>query len=616
MKASAGLGGGRDVDVDLGLLASAHDPVAEEIEEQGQNGDEKDHRQDRSSSSAAIGRNHRSFPFMLGHDESPFVSEPQRRAGGTVPLFKARRAAAGKGLQGSPSAAHIRDMLVTEMIARGALHHRDRIALRFGGRDMRFDEVDLLSNRLANALISRLGLEPLERIALLLDNGLHSIPIDFACVKARLTRVPLNSRLSLAEQKRMIEDSGVRILVFGPGHRERSEALAGEVPGLVCIGLGDGEDLLDLVRDSPDTPPPRRCEPDDDILSLYTSGTTGSLKAVRHTQQTYSAVVLNVLANLVDPKPGDMILHAASLIHASGTFIMPFWLRGGVSGILPGFDPPSYLDAIEKWRPAALCLVPTMLQMLFEQERIERVDMSSVETILYGASPMPRPLIERVLALWGPRLVQFYGQTEAPIAIACLAKQDHDLAHPERLTSCGRPGVETEIRLVGEDGEDMPQGEPGEIVVRAPYVMKGYRDEALNREAFLPGGWLRTRDVGRFDEDGFLYLIERTSDMIVTGGYNVYPREVEDVLCSHPAIIEAAVIGIPDEVWGEAVTGFVTCRALVEEDELIAFAREQLAGFKVPKSVRFVGEIPKSPVGKPLRRALRDPFWAGKERRI
>ena len=520
----------------------------------------------------------------------------------------------GKACQPPGTRLTFAAMLVTEMIARGALHHRDRIALRFGGREMRFGEVDALSNRLANALVSRLGLEPLERIALLLDNGLHSIPIDFACVKARLIRVPLNSRLSLAEQKRMIEDSGVRILVFGAGSGERAEGLAAEVPGLVCRGLG--EDLLAIARDSPDTPPPRRAEPDDDILSLYTSGTTGSLKAVRHTQQTYSAVVLNVLANLVDPKPGDMILHAASLIHASGTFILPFWLRGGMSGILPGFDPPSYLEAIERWRPTALCLVPTMLQMLFEQERIDRVDMSSVETILYGASPMPRPLIERVLALWGPRLVQFYGQTEAPIAIACLAKEHHDLANPGRLTSCGRPGVETEIRLVDEQGEDRPRGEPGEIAVRAPYVMKGYRDEALNREAFLPGGWLRTRDVGRFDEDGFLYLVERTSDMIVTGGYNVYPREVEDVLCGHEAVIEAAVIGIPDEVWGEAVTAFVTCREAIEEGDLIAFARGRLAGFKVPKSVQFIDEIPKSPVGKPLRRALRDPFWAGKERRI
>jgi acyl-CoA synthetase (AMP-forming)/AMP-acid ligase II len=508
-------------------------------------------------------------------------------------------------------------MLVTEMIRRGALHHRDRVALRFGDQSLSFAEVDARSNRIANALADRLGLAPLSRIALLLDNGLHSMPVDFGCLKARLTRVPLNSRLSLAEQKRMIEGAGVRILLHGPDHLARATELAEQVPGLACRGIGAGEDLLQLAHDAPDTPVPRRAEPDDDILALYTSGTTGTLKAVRHSQASYSAVVLNVLANLIDPEPGDMVLHAASLIHASGTFVMPFWLRGGVSGILPGFDPASYLAAIARWRPAALCLVPTMLQMLVEQPEIEAVDMSSVGTILYGASPMPRPLIERVLALWGQRFVQFYGQTEAPLAIACLGREDHDLAHPERLISCGRPSVECEVKLVDEKGADVPEGEPGEIVLRAPFTMRGYDDPALDEDAFLPGGWLRTRDVGRFDEDGFLYLVDRTSDMIVSGGYNIYPREVEDVLCAHPAVIEAAVIGIPDEKWGEAVTAFVVARGEgAGEADLIGHARSRLAGYKVPKSVRFVDEIPKSPVGKPLRRALRDPFWEGRERRI
>ena len=176
-----------------------------------------------------------------------------------------------------------------------------------------------------------------------------------------------------------------------------------------------------------------------------------------------------------------------------------------------------------------------MIQMLVERPGIEQADLSSVETILYGASPMPRPLIERVIGLWGKRFVQFYSQTEAPVAIACLGKEDHDLERPDRLISCGKAAVECEIRLVDEQGDDVALGEPGEIAVRAPFVMKGYQDEALNAAAFLPGGWLRTRDVGRFDEDGFLTLIERTSDMIVTGGYNVYPRDVEDILCSHPA---------------------------------------------------------------------------------
>jgi fatty-acyl-CoA synthase len=509
-------------------------------------------------------------------------------------------------------------MLVTEMIRRGALYHRDRVAVACGEGRLSFGEVDRLSNRLANALAGRLGAEPLDRVALLLDNGLFGIPVDFACVKARLTRVPLNARLSLAEQRRMIEGAGARLLVHGAGQAERAAALAADLPGLRCLGVGAGDDLLGLARDASDADPRLAVEPDDVVLALYTSGTTGRLKAACHTQSSYAAVVANVLANLIDPRPGDMILHAAPLIHATGTFIMPFWLRGGVAGILPGFDPPAYLDAIERWRPAALCLVPTMLQILLEQPGIERRDLSSVATILYGASPMPRPLLERVLALWGPRFVQFYGQTEAPLAISHLGKDEHSLDHPQRLISCGRPSLECEVKVVDEVGDVVAEGETGEIAVRAPFVMAGYLgDEALNAASFLPGGWLRTRDVGRFDEDGYLYLVERTSDMIVTGGYNVYPREVEDVLAGHAAVVEAAVIGIPDDKWGEAVTAFVTLRgAGVGEAELLGFCRERLAGYKVPKSVRFVAEIPKSPVGKPLRRALREPFWEGKERRI
>jgi fatty-acyl-CoA synthase len=306
------------------------------------------------------------------------------------------------------------------------------------------------------------------------------------------------------------------------------------------------------------------------------------------------------------------------LIHASGCFVMPYWLRGGTAAILPGFTPQSYLEAIERLRPQALNLVPTMLQMLFQTPGIDEADLSSVETIVYGASPMPRPVLERALARWGPVFVQYYGQTEAPLAICCMGKAAHDGAPPARLLSCGRPSVETEIRLVDEEGRDVPEGEPGEIVLRAPFVMKGYTDAALTEAAFLPGGWLRTRDIGRFDDEGYLTLVDRTSDMIVTGGYNVYPREVEDVLAGHEAVAQVAVVGLPDDKWGEIVTAFAVLHAgaAVTESALIAHAHAHLAGYKAPKQVRFVESIPLSPVGKPLRRALREPFWAGRERRI
>ena len=510
-------------------------------------------------------------------------------------------------------------MLVTELIRRGAHYHGNRTALIFGDDSLTFRQVDLLSNRVANWLVSGLGLGKGTPIALLLDNGLHSVPCDFGCTKAGLTRTPLNSRLSQAEHRQMLEAIGTSLLIYGPSQAERAAALQAELPHLRLYGLGDdqvGPDLLALAAGASDADPKLHHEPEDVLLTLFTSGTTGKLKAAQHTHASHAAVTHNILSNLIDPAPGDVMLHAASMIHASGTFVMPYWIRGGAAAFLPGFSPAAYVEAIERWRPTALNLVPTMLQMLFQLPDIDQADFGSVGTILYGASPMPRPVLERGLDLWGPLFVQYYGQTEAPLAICRLAKDEHVGASPERLLSCGRPSVECEIRLVDEQGDDVAPGEPGEIVLRAPFVMKGYTDPGI--EAFLPGRWLHTRDVGRFDEEGFLTLVDRTSDMIVTGGYNVYPREVEDVLSAHPTIAQVAVIGVPDDVWGEAVIAFAVLHDGRPGDEaaLIAFARERLAAYKAPKSVRFVPSIPLSPVGKPLRRALREPLWAGKERRI
>jgi len=510
-------------------------------------------------------------------------------------------------------------MLVTELIRRGAAWHGDRTAILFGDRTMTFREVDRLSNRIAH-VYAGMGLGRGDPMALLLDNGLYSVPCDFGGVKAGLTRTPLNGRLSRDEHLRMLTLTGGRTLVYGASQVERAAELQAAMPELRLYGLDDqtlGPDLLALAEQASDADPHLAFEPDDVLLRLFTSGTSGTLKAAEHTQASYSAVVHNVLSNLIDPAPGDIMLHAASMIHASGTFVLPCWLRGGAAAILPGFTPASYVEAIERWRPAALNLVPTMLQMLFQSLGIDDADFSSVSTILYGASPMPRPVLEEGIRRYGPVFVQYYGQTEAPLAICALGKGDHVDASPERLLSCGRPSLECEIRLIDEEGNDAPPGEPGEIVLRAPFVMRGYSDPAI--EAFLPGTrWLRTRDIGRFDEEGYLTLVDRTSDMIVTGGYNVYPREVEDVLAGHPSIAQVAVVGLPDETWGESVTAFAVLRDGQTGDEgaLIAFAHENLAGYKAPKSVRFVDSIPLSAVGKPLRRALREPFWEGRERRI
>ena len=333
-------------------------------------------------------------------------------------------------------------MLVTEIIRRGALYHGDRIAIRFGDESRTFREVDRLSNRIANTLKDGLGLARGSPIAMLIDNGLESIPCDFGGAKAGLVRTPLNGRLSLDEQRRMIETIGAGTMIYGAGQAERAAALKAALPDLRVIGLGDasaGPDILALARDASDADPRLPHRPDDVILALFTSGTTGTLKAAQHSHASYSAVVRNVLANLIDPKAGETMLHAASMIHASGCFVLPYWLRGGTAAILPGFSPASYIEAIERWRPDALNLVPTMIQMLFQTPGIDGADLSSVETIVYGASPMPRPVLERALDLWGPVFIQYYGQTEAPLAICNLRKEEHVGASPERLLSLRPP---------------------------------------------------------------------------------------------------------------------------------------------------------------------------------
>ena len=504
-------------------------------------------------------------------------------------------------------------MLTVELIRRGARYCAERRAVLFEDKALTFAAVDELSNRFAHVL-ARNGIGRGGRLAILANNSLYSVPVDFGCVKAGAARTPLNARLSMDEHEHMLRETGARVVIYDAELAERAEALAARVPGLTMLGLGStrcGRDLLVEAASAPASDPRTPAEPDDVILTIFTSGTTGRLKAAEHTQASYAAVSNNTSINLPDIQPDDVMLHAASLFHASGCFVLPYWIRGAATAVLARFEPSEFLQAIAKYRATSIHVVPTMLAILLAHPEIESADMSSIRSIVYGASPMPLPVIKRAIELWGPRFIQYYGQTEAPLFIARLDQQDH--AGPERrLLACGRPSIDCEIRLIDDKGNDVPAGEQGEIALRAPFAMKGYFSAPdLNAAMFVEGGWLRTRDVGRFDEDGYLYLVDRTSDMIITGGYNVYPREVEDALLAHPSVFECAVVGAPHEKWVESVTAFVVLRPgkTVSEAELIEFTRERLATYKVPKAVRFIEQIPMSAVGKVLRRALRDPLW-------
>lgn len=495
-----------------------------------------------------------------------------------------------------------------DLIERGARAHRGRTAMIVDGKSYSFGDVDDRANRLANTLIGA-GATKGTRVAVLLNNGPDSIPVDFALCKAGLNKVPLNARLSRDEHVRMVREARCDMLLFGADLSGRAGELANALPTLQTFGLGTalpaGSDLDQLAKGTDASPPDVALSHDDVMITLYTSGTTGVLKAAQHTQGSYAAICRNILLNLFPVTPDDRMLHAASLIHASGTFVLPFWIRGACSVILPGFAPDAYVAAIEAHGVTAINLVPTMLQMLLDHPAIERHDIASLRHIIYGASPMPRPLIERAIARLGQdRFWQYFGQTEAPLCIAVLRPEDHV---GDRLGACGRPAVDVEIRLVDEQGRDAGDG-PGEVLLRSATAAAGYfHAEKLTAETFDAQGWVHTRDIGTIDGEGFLHLLDRTSDMIISGGYNIYPREVEDALLSHPAIAEAAVVGAPDDKWVEAVVAFVVVRPgqSIAASALIAHVGSRIASYKKPHRVHIVDEIPKTAVGKLDRKTLR-----------
>lgn len=496
-------------------------------------------------------------------------------------------------------------VLTVDLVRRGALQWGEATAIQCGSHRLSFKQVDRLANRFANALAGH-GLAPQDRVALLVDNGPLSIPIDFGCLKARAVRVPLNTRLSDSEHRAMIEQTRPKLLVASAGLGERGRALASHMGmQVLCLHDDSAEEPVWLAAAS-DVDPFLPTPAEDIVLALFTSGTTGTLKAAQHSQASYAAVCANILANLTSPKRGDGMIHAASLIHASGTFVLPFWLRGGRSIVLEGFDPATYLDEIRTHDATHANLIPTMLQMLLGSTR--DTDVGTLRSIIYGASPMPRPVIEEALERWGPIFSQYYGQTEAPLALAVLAADDHVGANAP-LAACGQVSIDVALDLVDESGKPVAPGEIGEIVVAGPMVHSGYLEAPeLYRETRLEDGFIRTRDMARFDERGFLHLVDRTSDMIVTGGYNVYPREVEDVLLTHPGIAECAVVGAPDPKWVETVCAVIVPASGIDltQQEIDGFVRQRLAAHKVPRRIEWAQSLPKSAVGKVLRRELRD----------
>jgi fatty-acyl-CoA synthase len=418
-----------------------------------------------------------------------------------------------------------------------------------------------------------------------------------------------------------IEDSEARILIVDvDAFRDRGGSLAAKAGNLTTIftlGSADyGVDLLAAV-DAAGTASPLSLAVPDDIATLnYTGGTTGKSKGALRTHREYGGFVNATLADFEIPDH-PRYLTVAPISHVAGTKVLPSLMRGGTVHMLKGFDPDAVFKTIERERINFTLFVPTMIYVLLDSPTLDKTDLSSLELLLYGASAMsPSRLIEGIERI-GPVFSQLYGQTECyPISV--LRKADHDPKTPELFLSCGFPVTACEVKILGDDDQEIETGEVGEICVRAPHVMAEYWKRPEQTAETLKNGWLHTGDIARADQRGYMFILDRKKDMIVSGGFNIFPREVEDVLSQHADVAMVAVIGVPDDKWGEAVTAIVVARegARPSAEELINLVKARKGSAHAPKHVKFVNELPMTGVGKVDKKVLKAGFWAGRERMV
>ncbi len=513
-------------------------------------------------------------------------------------------------------------------LTRAALRHPHRPAWIQGDTVVTFRQAEARVNRLAHALLS-LGARPGDRVGMLIPNCYQGLETILAPLKAGLAVVPMNVRLHPGEHEYMLNDSGARILVYGEEFREPLARVRGNlrtVEHAICVGQDTGGDLAfeRVLDDQPEAPPVATIEPDDLAWLFYTSGTTGRPKGAMLTHRNLLAMVDAFLLDINPVAPTDVLLHGAAITHGSGLSIFHHIARGAASAFpaTRAFDPPRIFDAIQRYRVTTMFLAPTMLHMLTQSPARTAYDLSTLHTFFYGGGPMYVDQQQEALRAFGPILVQLFGQGEAPMACTCLPRAEHlagdDPVKQRRLASAGRETTAVRVRVVDEEDRDLPAGQPGEIVARGDLVMKGYWNRPDATAETLRGGWLHTGDVGHLDEDGYLYITDRKKDMIISGGSNIYPREIEEVICGHPAVYEVAVIGIPDVKWGESVKALVVTRpgASTTEPEIIEHVRQHLGSYKKPQSVEFLAELPKNAYGKILKRELRERYWTGRDRRV
>ncbi|WP_328865050.1 class I adenylate-forming enzyme family protein [Streptomyces sp. NBC_00304] len=514
-------------------------------------------------------------------------------------------------------------------LSRSARYWPDETALVCGDRAWTFDQFDRAANQLASALISR-GLRPGDAVASLAWNRGELVEVEFALYKAGLMRAPINARLGRGEIAHILRYAPVRMLIFDAAHREDALAAIAEartdcVPVLIDAGPAGGQDNLtyaDLLSEGTSAPTAVEVGEDTPAVLNFTSGSTGALKAAVQTVGNRLANMRKLLmSDESRPGPGTRFLACGPITHATGMGLLAGVFGGSTTYVLPAWSAEAFLDAVEKDRITTTFLVPAMLNMVLAHPGVADRDLSSLTSVRIGGAPVSPQRLRDAVALFGPVVAQGYGLGETTSVVAGLTGAE--IAHavtddPELLQSCGRATYDTEIRVVDETGQELAPRTVGEVIVRGPDCVREYwREPELSAETFRDG-WVHTGDLAWMREDGFLFLVDRKKDMIISGGFNIYCTEVERALYEHPAVQEACVVGVPDEKWGEAVKAVVVAHPghAVTEQELTDFCAQRLDRLKKPRSVDFVAELPHNRNGKLDRKAVREPFWAGAARRV
>ncbi|WAL68197.1 fatty-acid--CoA ligase FadD8 [Amycolatopsis cynarae] len=499
--------------------------------------------------------------------------------------------------------------------------HRDRPVMVLGETTLTGGETAEKISQYVQAF-EGLGLSTGSPVALLSLNRPEVLLIIGAGQIQGSRRTSLHPLGSLDDHAYILDDAGITTLIIDPvpAFVERAAGLLEKVPGLTkVLTIGPVPEALahvgtDLVAAAAAyEPQPLKAAdlaPDDIVSITYTGGTTGKPKGVIGTARSMSAMTQIQLAEWEWPEAPKFLV-CTPLSHAGAAFFAPTLIKGGSLVVLPKFDPAEVLRTIEEQRITATMLVPTMLYALLDHPDSHTRDLSSLQTVYYGASSINPVRLKEAIERFGPIFAQFFGQTEAPMAISYLGKGDHD---EKRLSSCGRPSAFLRTALLGPDGEPVPHGEPGEVCVSGPLLAGGYWNLPEATDETFRDGWLHTGDVAKEDEDGFWFIVDRVKDMIVSGGFNVFPREVEDVVAEHPAVAQVSVIGVPDEKWGEAVTAIVVLREDAARDEeaigrltaeITASVKERKGPVHVPKRVVVADSLPVTALGKPDKKALR-----------